>query len=141
MPARRPTALKLLLGTARSDRTRNEPQYRGGIPKAPATLCPAARGYWRELARLLDASGVLTEADRQALALTCEALAEHQTARAVLAELGSTYECRTESGAVMYRVRPEAGLAADAWRRAMRGLCEFGLSPSSRGRIDVKQRP
>src|SRR3954451_16072338 len=116
MPARRPTALKLLLGTARSDRARNEPQYRGGISKAPATLCPAARGYWRELARLLDASGVLTEAGRQALALTCEAVAEHQGARAILAEQGTTYACRTGAGAVMYRARPEPGLAADAWR-------------------------
>ena len=138
MSARKATALKLLQGTARADRIHAEPRYRGGVPKPPATLSLAARGFWKELAKLLDGSGVLAEADRQALALTCSALAEHQAAQSVVAASGATYEAKTEAGTVLHRQRPEVAIAADAWRRALRGLIEFGLTPASRGRIEVK---
>jgi P27 family predicted phage terminase small subunit len=82
--------------------------------------------------------GILTVADRQALALTASALAQHERAAAVITERGSTYETRTEAGAVLFRERAEVRIAGDSWRRAMRGLLEFGLSPASRGRVDVK---
>jgi P27 family predicted phage terminase small subunit len=137
MPARRPTALKLLTGTFRPDRARNEPRYSATVPKPPVTLSKAARAYWQELSKQLDRAGVMTEADRQALALTCSALAEHEAAAAVVADLGAAYEARTEAGAIMHRQRPEVAIAADAWRRAMRGLSEFGLTPASRGRVEV----
>jgi P27 family predicted phage terminase small subunit len=88
------------------------------------------------LAKQLDGAGVLTEADQHALALLCTALAEHEAAAAVVAELGATYEARTESGTILHRVRPEVAIAADSWRRAMRGLSEFGLTPASRGRVE-----
>jgi P27 family predicted phage terminase small subunit len=80
---------------------------------------------------------VLTLADREALALTCSALAEHQRAAAVVAERGVAYEAPAKNGTVLYRERPEVRVASDAWRRALRGLTEFGLSPASRGRLDV----
>lgn len=137
MPARRPTALKLLLGTARPDRTRREPQFGRTIPRAPAGLGASARRIWRDLARRLDSAGVLTEADGHALGLLAEALADYRAAMDVVARDGRTYECRTSAGSNMHRVRPEVALAADAWRRAARMMVEFGLTPASRGRIDL----
>ena len=50
---------------------------------------------------------------------------------------GSTYETVTRSGTVLYRPRPEVRLAADAWSRALRALVELGLTPRSRGRVEV----
>jgi P27 family predicted phage terminase small subunit len=138
MPGRRPSALKLLEGTYRPDRSRREPRPPAGIPEAPAWLCEQAREIWRELAPALAGMGVLALPDRQALALACDALAEHRAARAVVEREGATYPATTESGATLHRVRPEVGIAADAWRRALRGLSEFGLTPASRGRIDVE---
>jgi P27 family predicted phage terminase small subunit len=88
------------------------------------------------LAKQLDHAGVLTEADQHALALTCTALAQHEAAAAVIAEHGHSYQVVTESGTVLHRVRPEVAIAADSWRRAMRGLSEFGLTPASRGRVE-----
>jgi P27 family predicted phage terminase small subunit len=85
---------------------------------------------------------VLTVADRAALALVCTALAEHEAAAAVVATKGATYEAVTEAGTILHRQRPEVAIASDAWRRAMRGLAEFGLTPASRGRVEATpQRP
>lgn len=138
MPARKPTNLKVLQGTARLHRLKREPRHPVGNPRPPAWLGEEARAFWAELMPMLVGAGVLTTADRQALALTCSALAEHQAARAVLAAGGSTYEAEAASGAILHRERPEVRVANDAWRRAMRGLVEFGLTPASRGRLDVE---
>lgn len=104
-------------------------------------MSKAARRYWSELAPRLIETGLLTEAERSALALTCEALAQHQAANAVIATLGYTYKAETESGTVLHRERAEVRIAADAWRRALRGLAEFGLTPASRGRIELPSQP
>ena len=132
MTARKPTAMKVVAGTFRKDRARNEPQYTAGHIAMPATLSAGARTYWRELSDLLLGSRVLTAGDRRSLELTCEALELHRAATKVLVEQGATYETTNAAGGVMLRLRPEATLAADAWRRAMKGLTEFGLTPASR---------
>lgn len=141
MPARKPTALKLLTGSFRPDRERLGPNYSTDVPKPPAYLGKAARKYWHDLVAQLDKAGTLTQADRHMLALTSSALAEYEAARRVLDELGSTYPCKTASGAEMQRQRPENALAADAWRRAYRGLDALGLSPTARGRVTVPVGP
>jgi P27 family predicted phage terminase small subunit len=137
MPARRPTALKVLEGTYRPDRSRREPRPPAGIPEAPAWLGEQARETWAELAPVLESMRVLTSADRLALALASDAVAEYQAARAVVAKEGATYRTITEGGSVLFRQRPEVAVAQDAWRRGLRALTEFGLTPASRGRIDV----
>ena len=133
----KPTALKLLQGTARPDRIRDLPRFSAAVPKAPINLSPAARRHWRELARVLAERRTMTSGDRQTLALCCTALAAHDAAQAVLAAEGSTYEATAKSGTVLFRPRPEVRLAADAWGRALRGLIELGLTPRSRGGVEV----
>jgi P27 family predicted phage terminase small subunit len=141
MSARKPTHLKLLTGTARKSRMQREPVPEAGAPPPPPWLDETGRGYWAALAPELEAMRVLTRADGPALALVCVALVEHERAAATVAKEGAVYKTVTEAGAVMHRPRPEVGVAQDAWRRAMKGLCEFGMSPASRGRIDVTSSP
>jgi hypothetical protein len=50
--------------------------------------------------------------------------------------LGSIYETKTPQGSVMIRPRPEVALLADAWRRAVTVLKEYGLTAVSRGRVE-----
>jgi P27 family predicted phage terminase small subunit len=138
MPARKPTRLKIITGTARKDRQKREPEPKAGTPRPPSWLDAAASRFWHELVPELEAMRVLTHADREALGLTCTALAEHQRAAAIIAEHGLTYPAETRSGTTLYRERPEVRAAGDAWRRALRGLSEFGLTPTSRGRLDVE---
>jgi phage terminase small subunit len=104
-----PTAVKIRRG-CRSDRiNRNEPV----IP--PAKLDPlawidqAAREHWAELAPVFSAAGVLTAADRQSLALLCEAFSRFQS-------------------------HPDNDKARELYRRLS---VEFGLTPSSRSRISA----
>jgi P27 family predicted phage terminase small subunit len=140
MPARLPSRLKELRGTARPDRQRNEPQpgVSESVPRTPAWLDPEAARFYRDTGRQLVDMRVMTPGDWNALALTAAAWGEYRTAYAVLAKDGQTYEARTEAGSVMHRPRPECRLAADAWRRVQQGLQQFGLTPASRGRLDIK---
>jgi P27 family predicted phage terminase small subunit len=91
---------------------------------------------WRELAPLLTRMRVLTKADRQALALLCDALAEYRAARAVVEAQGATFTVETMSGRVV-RARPEVAIASDAHRRARLMLAEFGLTPAGRRRVEA----
>jgi hypothetical protein len=93
-----------------------------------------------EAQRILEAVeslGVVTIGDGLALELTAAALAEYRAAVRILIRRGASYECRTASGGGMRRARPEQAFAADAWRRALAGLRDFGLTPRSRNQIEI----
>ncbi|MFO7856529.1 MAG: P27 family phage terminase small subunit, partial [Paracoccaceae bacterium] len=63
----KPTALAVLEGPGRRPRRSPPP------PTCPAHLSPAAREGWKRLVEVLDEMGVLTRADRGALAAYCQA--------------------------------------------------------------------
>ncbi len=58
----------------------------GGLPRCPDHLDPVARREWRRLARPLFDAGILTVADRAALAAYCQAYALWAEAVAKLRE-------------------------------------------------------
>ena len=101
----------------------------------PRNLSPAARGAWRSVTAALARLGVLSVADGEALRLLAEALAEYREARRVLDREGATYDLTTKAGGTMHRARPEAAIAADAWRRASAMLGRFGMTPADRARL------
>lgn len=154
----KPTALKLVQGTARPDRVNDdEPKPDQGMPKVPSWLSPAARRHWRTIAPLLADMQVLTVADGTALGLLADVLAEWVEARAVVRKLGMVYESRTLKAhsqradadeeefdptalSVMIRQRPEVAIAQDAWKRARAMLADFGLNPSARSRLHVGKK-
>ena len=136
----RPTkspALKLLQGTARGDRIRDLPRFTAAIPRPPDSLSPKGRRFWRELAGVLSERRVMTNGDRQILALCCTALAQHEEAQAVLAAEGPTYTTTTEAGSTLHRTRPEVAIASDAWRRAAQALGALGLTPRGRNSVEM----
>ena len=135
--SRRSDELKLIEGNFRPHRARDLPRFSAKVPEPPATLSPAARKHWRELARALADRRTMTAGDRQTLALCAQALAQHDEAQAILTASGSTYEAVTQSGTVLFRPRPEVRIAADSWARALRALIELGLTPRSRGGVEV----
>ena len=98
----KPTALKILDGTRRSD----QPQRAGDatrLDRAPAWLDETAREHWGELAPILQSAGLFTADDRQALALLCEAFSRFRAAndkardlyRRMLVEFGLTPSSRS----------------------------------------------
>jgi P27 family predicted phage terminase small subunit len=79
--------------------------------------------------------GVLTDADRVALALLCDSLASYVAAKAIVAEEGSTFETTNESGGRMVRAHPVVAMGAEASRFAKVMLGEFGLTPAARSKV------
>ena len=137
-PRPQPTHLKLLRGNpGRRPLNDREPQPRPGKATAPSWLHGKARRAWRRLAPMLARLGVLTEADEDALALLCSALGEYTECRQAIRETGSVYLTTTATGDTMVRPRPEVAIASDAWRRVHRMMAEFGMTPSSRSRLQT----
>lgn len=104
----KPTALKILDGDREDRINRDEPVLPEADVDVPGCLTSDdAKEHWADLAPMLLAAGLLTEGDRPALALLCEAYA-------------------------ITRVDPLDYKARDLYRRM---LIEFGLTPSARSRI------
>jgi phage terminase small subunit len=115
-----PTALKVLNGSAAHDPqrlSRSEPKPKlGAVPPPWLPATGPARKAWKRLEPVLSGMRVLTEADAEALALGCVALADFLEARA----------------------DTEGWRRADAaWKRYLAVLSAFGLTPSSRARVSV----
>ena len=112
----KPTALKILKGTARKSRLNvKEPQPKGcDITKCPAWLCSEGKKEWKRLASSLKESGILTELDTSAFAVLCQMRGEY---------IEGTKNKEPVSMAHVTQMRL---LAA-----------EFGLTPSSRSKVEA----
>jgi P27 family predicted phage terminase small subunit len=91
MPARKPTRLKILNGSAAHDPgriNRREPQPSAGFPRIPSDLGPVAREVWRHVARTMGPTGVITGADGYVLRVYCEAVARYRQAAVLLDQSG-----------------------------------------------------
>ena len=134
----KPTALKRLGGTLQPSRTNaHEPTSAVLLPTPPAWLSRRAKQYWGEIGAVLLSMKLCTAADGPALMLLTETLAEWGEARQAVNTRGLTYNTTTVSGGTMRRPNPEVTIAADAMKRALRMLTEFGLSPASRGKVSA----
>ncbi|MGK2857915.1 MAG: phage terminase small subunit P27 family, partial [Thermoanaerobaculia bacterium] len=92
---------------------------------------------WKEIIPKLVDMRVLTEADLLALEILCNSYHEYRQADEVIQEEGLTYETATVSGATKITKRPEVEIRADAHRRLLRMIQEFGITPSARTGVKV----
>lgn len=96
------------------------------IPDPPADLSELAADEWRRIAPLLHDIGMLAKIDRDALALYCESLADwFKARREVLAK-----------PMIGKRRNPQWVIEEKAAARLLRMMAEFGLTPSSRMRLN-----
>jgi phage terminase small subunit len=102
----KPTALKILEGCRKDAINHQEPPYVPASTEPPGWLRGLAREHWDELAPLLGRLRVLGETDRPGLALLCH-------------EYGRWRDDDTNASKDRY----------------VRLLIEYGMTPSSRGRI------
>ena len=127
----KPTALKLLGGNAgKRAITQAEPRYAVRLPPCPSHLNKAARTEWRRVGRILLAQGVITDADRSALAGYCQTYARWVEAELKLQQFGMLL---TVDGALS--PSPYLRIAERALEQMHRFAVEFGLTPSSRSRV------
>lgn len=137
-----PTALRLIKGNP-SKRAINkaEPKKVKANLKVPAHLDPIAKTQWKKLAQTLDDLGVLSQTDLSALEQCCETYARIRRLRAEIKKLGGTaYESVKESGEVLWKAYPQVAQLERAETNHKAYLSEIGLTPSSRSKVQIKEK-
>ena len=132
------TELKKQRRTLRKDRlNENEPKLPSVIPPIPTWLSEDGQKAFSELSNLLHDMSVLTQADELALTLLCDAYSEYKKAKEVVNELGATMEVTSREGNSKSVIRPEVQIANQSFVRVFQLLNEFGLTPSSRAKVNA----
>lgn len=135
----KPSHLKILDGnTGRRPKKSQEdrsPRPRPTAPEPPKALSAEARAEWGRVVPELDRIGMLTVVDRAALVVYCETWSTYVRAQADVKRRGVLV-----TGYRGSRVKnPALQIARDA-AQLVRAMCsEFGLTPSSRGRMSVPE--
>jgi P27 family predicted phage terminase small subunit len=133
-----PTEIKKQRGTLRRDRMNpSEPVLPSVIPPIPTWLSEDGQKAFAELSTLLYDMAVLTQADELALTLLCDAYSEYKKAKEVVNELGATVEVVSREGNSKPTIRPEVQIANQSFVRVFQLLKEFGLTPSSRAKVNA----
>lgn len=134
-PAPKPTAIKKREGTYRRDRAAHrEPKPRVAIPPVPKWLGREGRKEYRNAARLLVQLRVLTEADAMALAAYAHQYEKWREAEDAVAIEGTVLV--SEKGGAY--INPRQNVANVALRNMRSIMSEFGMTPSSRTRIQAQ---
>jgi P27 family predicted phage terminase small subunit len=107
------------------------------LPTRPPHLQGEARKEWSRLGRRLRDAGLLTDIDKTALAIYCQAWARWLEAEEQLAKYGTVI--MTPSSFPVQS--PYLAIANKAMEQMTRILVEFGMSPSSRSRVTPGPRP
>lgn len=134
-PRPKPTALRKIEGVpghrplARHEPT---PPRVETAPPAPRTLDLSGRAEWRRLAAQLQVLGLLTHLDLSALEVYCALFAEERQLRKLRARW--VREKRDDVWRVDTAIDRKRGLQRQY-------LAEFGLSPSSRTRLETEAPP
>jgi P27 family predicted phage terminase small subunit len=130
----KPTALKKAEGNpGKRALNASEPRLPPVLVDPPMHLAGEALAEWTRIAPDLFAAGVLTVADRAALAAYCQAWADWVRARGHLVD---QMVVTTPSGYEM--ASPWVSIANKALDKMMKFASEFGLTPASRARIHAE---
>jgi len=97
----------------------------------PDTLNEWGEKAWRYYGKLLLDAGLLTEADRMALELLCQAYGRWIEAERNVALTGTVL---TSDRGNFYQ-NPYLAVANKSWDQVKRMLAEFGLTPAERTRV------
>ena len=139
-PRPTPTAILKLRGSTLVTPEREASEVHGptGTPDRPEWLDDQAKAAWDELAPLLEAMGVLTRIDGNALARYCRLWSRWRKMEAFIEEKGEMYPLRTEDGGVKcFQQWPQVAIANKLAQQLTRLEQEFGLTPSARTRIHI----
>lgn len=138
-PKPQPTALRLARGNpSKRALPKNEPKpAKPNRLDPPSWLTGHARQKWRALAPRLATAGLLTVADMDAFARYCDTWARWRQCCRHIDRHGMTYELKDSKGGVTsVQQRPEVSIARSLAVQLARLEAEFGMTPSSRSRVD-----
>lgn len=134
----KPTALKIREGNpGKRPLNQNEPTPQTLAPSRPSHLAGEAKKEWDRIVPELLELGLLSRVDRVALACYCESWGLYLKA---LAKLRKDGEVTTTANGNSVQ-SPWMGIANTQKKLAHKFLVEFGLTPSTRSRLSVKDGP
>jgi P27 family predicted phage terminase small subunit len=134
-PPPQPTNLKILRGNpGKRKLSSTEPDPPPSIPSCPKYLNKVARVEWKRMAKELLSLGLISQLDRAFLAGYCTAYATWADAEEQLEQYGKVF--KAPSGYPM--ASPYLAIRDRALEQMRAFGTEFGMSPSSRSRVKVK---
>lgn len=139
-----PIAVKMAQGTFRPDRAApdaptGEIVSVDNIPAPPAWLNQRQAEYFRQVALLCSRMKVLAFEDTLMLMLVACRLEEFERLQQDCEDEGYTYPTLSKTGDTLWKANPKVSQKNDAMRHAQSLLCEFGLSPSARGKVSANK--
>ena len=132
----KPTRTKKLAGNpGKRALPKHEARLPAAIPTAPSHLLAEARREWKRMSQLLYDAGLITLIDRAALAGYCQAWARWVKAERMITKKGETVW--GVNGTL--KASPWIGIAKGANEEMRKFLIEFGMTPSSRSRVQAAE--
>ncbi|MBA7595530.1 hypothetical protein ES703_02494 [subsurface metagenome] len=137
----KPTKLKIIEGNpGKRPLNENEPIPQSIAPECPDWLSDDAKKEWKRLAPELERLGLLTVLDMAAFAGYCQSYAKLKKAEQFIKKHGTTYRLpkKDKKGKIIsiyHAPYPEVAIANQCLKHIRAFAAEFGLTPSSRGRI------
>jgi P27 family predicted phage terminase small subunit len=128
----KPKQAHILNGTFRADRHGDTPDFPRRAPSPPDHLDASAKKEWKRVVKVLLGAGLLTTADRAALAAYCQCYARWADAEKKVQEYGAVLISKDNK--TPYQ-SPYLSVASRAMEQMLKFLIEFGLTPSSRARV------
>lgn len=144
---RKPRQLKVIQGTFRKDRNPGqEPEVAplAEVPRAPAGLNRWARRMWRDLTPTIVGNGVLSEVDLPAWEVCCQQYGIYRELLDAITHFRDRESKRHRCSIADYlagrnsQTMPEYTAMRQAFATMNAYLQQFGLTPASRNRIDLK---
>lgn len=140
----KPTQMHILNGNPSKirleDRISNEVKMKeyqpGEYPNAPEWLDEIAKDEWNRVAPMLANSKLMTEADTKALEAYCKCWSRYIEAEKQMDELGSTIFQPNQKSKYIQQL-PQVAIAQKYLKLCKDFMTEFGLTPSSRGRMQL----
>ena len=133
-----PTEMKELAGNpGRRPLNKNEPKPKKlTLRRPPDFLNALAKKEWRRMGKRLFEMGLLTELDQTALEMYCVSYSRWVQANAEIEKYGAVLAVKGK-----LKVSPWVAIAAASWKEVHQMMAEFGMSPSSRSRVQVSKTP
>jgi P27 family predicted phage terminase small subunit len=136
-PKPTPTAILKRRGSTIANRNPKEPKPPKGIPECPKALVGEARKEWDRITHELTLLNVITTVDGASLACYCQSWADYLEAIVRLKKDGKVITSPTGQ----IKLNPWNHVANKARDAVLKFSAQFGLTPSSRARVETIEPP
>ena len=136
-----PDQLKVISGTFQKCRSSKSGERQDDSPmEAPETLSEGALKHFETLRGRIAALGLDSSTYTEVLTLAAMRMDEIAACNQSINDHGALISTKTVSGDSMLRANPAVSMRNEAMRHLQSLLAEFGLTPSSIGRVGVKKK-